>query len=122
MVYIDGYTKDGVKWSENRVKQTGPANDFAKGIPTSISFPSLEEGLNFERSTQTNFFRYVFNKMKTGKSIPNAYLPFMEDYKKPWTDERFYKFFNISKNEQQQIIDYLKSNRVPDVCEKVFAL
>lgn len=120
MVYVDGYTKDGIKWSENRVKQTGPANDFAKGLPTSIGFPSFEEGVNFEKSTQTNFFRYVFNKMKTGKGIPNAYLPFMGDYKSPWTDERFYKFFNISKDEQQQIIDYLKSNNVPNVCEEIF--
>lgn len=120
MVYVDGYTKDGIKWSENRVKQTGPANDFAKGLPTSIGFPSFEEGVNFEKSTQTNFFRYVFNKMKTGKGIPNAYLPFMGDYKSPWTDERFYKFFNISKDEQQQIIDYLKSNNVPNVCENIF--
>ena len=30
----------------------------------------------------------------------------MSDYSKPWTDERFYKYFNITKEEQKIIEEY----------------
>ena len=29
-----------------------------------------------------------------------------EDYAKPWTDERFYNYFNINKEEQELIEKY----------------
>jgi hypothetical protein len=32
----------------------------------------------------------------------------MKDYSKPWTDERFFEFFNISKKEQNVIINFVK--------------
>ena len=61
------------------------------------------EAINYENSTKTLFFRYLFQTMKLDQHTPFKFLPYMQDYSQPWTDERFYKYFNITKEEQNII-------------------
>lgn len=69
-----------------------------------ISFNTDEERRNFVNSTFTYFFKYWISQVKTMNAANYLkYLPFMSDYTQPWDDARFYKFFNITEEEQKII-------------------
>lgn len=69
-----------------------------------ISFNTDEERRNFVNSTFTYFFKYWISQVKTMNAANYLkYLPFMSDYTQPWDDARFYKFFNITEEEQKTI-------------------
>ena len=44
------------------------------------------------------------------KAAVPAHLPYMKDYSKPWTDERFYKFFDITDEEKEIIENVIKTH------------
>jgi hypothetical protein len=71
--------------------------------PNGIHFNSINEAQNFINSTKTYFIRYLVAKTQVGVHVPLPRLPWMKNYTKPWTDERFFKYFNITKDEQKII-------------------
>ena len=91
-VFYNGKTKDGLDWTE-----TFNSGDKKKekGTPMqkSIQFKSEEEANNFSTSCHTNFFMNCMYLFRFGIDAPLAYLPWMEDYSHPWTDEDYCKFF-----------------------------
>ena len=100
-IIIDGKI-DGKDWTEHWAR-----NQFSKSkgspIPESIKFNSIKEAKNFIDSTNTDvflFFNYLF---KVDQALPSKKLPFMKDYKKPWTNDRFEKYFNFSEEEMNFI-------------------
>lgn len=95
-VYKDGYTKDNVFWSKNRLPGAGNKTyEIGTPIHDSIKFDSEIEAVNFEKYTKTNFFKYIFSVEKTGDETP-LYLPFMDNYKIEWTDKELCDYFGIS--------------------------
>lgn len=98
----------GGKWKHKYNSESAP--------PLSIKFDTEQEAFNFEKSLSTNFMRYVNYQTKFGGTqlILNK-IPFMENYKESWTDEKFYKYFEIEKEEQQKIWDFLNEKSVPDI-------
>ena len=68
-----------------------------------IWFTTKNEAENFYNSTLTTCYKYFCSLVLRDIHISPQFLPFMEDYTEPWTDERFYKFFNITPDEQKII-------------------
>lgn len=100
-VSVDGLI-DGKDWTEC-VQKNQFSKQYGSPIPYSIKFESVDEANNFVKSTETVFFQYLLIKMHKDIHVPNQWLPFMNDYSKPWTDERFYAYFNITPEEQKII-------------------
>lgn len=98
---IDGQY-NGKDWTEFYRK-----NQFTKEkgspIPLSIKFNTVNEAQNFIDSTFTEVFQFFNYLTKTDQHVQLKYLPFMEDYSKPWTNERFGKHFNLSEEEMKFI-------------------
>lgn len=63
---------------------------------THISFKSDIERQNFYDSCETEFFRYIFTVETVDVHVQIDFLPFMNDYTKPWTNERFCQAFGIT--------------------------
>ena len=72
-----------------------------------VVFNTLEEAKNcFDSFTKSKFTRFYMSIITTDIHVNQNYMPWMKDYKEPWTDERFYKYFNISKENQKKIENY----------------
>lgn len=104
--YFYNGMKDNKPWYEyyNR-------NQFTKLTPeinVSIKFNTEQECINFCESLKTTFGRFCTELLVVDQHIYSYSIPFMESYKEPWTDERFYKFFNFSNEEIQQIESFVK--------------
>ena len=70
-----------------------------------LSFDTEKERRNFYDSLFTKFYKYLIGNMRTGTSncIFAHFLPFMEDYTEPWTDQRLYEYFNLTEDEIKTI-------------------
>ena len=114
IIYKDG-KYNGKWWYEYYAK-----NQYSKiteEITHSIKFNSEEEGHNFYKSHQTNFVRYIENLLITDVGINDKKILWMGNakhprtgttgYKDEWTNEDFFKFFNISKEDQKMINDFI---------------
>ena len=93
---INGKVEDGRNYKSVRTRNS---NRPCGGIP----FKSEIEARNFISSCRTLFFRFIVKMQHTNSRYILKDYPFMDDYTEPWTDERFYKHFNITKEEQKII-------------------
>lgn len=75
-----------------------------------LAFDTENERKNFYDSTFTIFYKFLISLCRDGQTATSCYyaLPVMDDYTEPWTDERFYQFFNITKEEQAFIEETMK--------------
>lgn len=96
-VYKDGY-QNNIHWSKNTLSNgTGRKTFTNKDIlPESIKFDTEIEAKNFENSTKTMFYKYIFSTMKIDSHTPFKFLPYMSDYTQPWDDKRFCAYFGIT--------------------------
>ena len=76
----------------------------------SLAFESENCRKNFYDSLFTKFNRFLIQLCRLGQCSAAAYyaIPFMQDYTEPWTDERFYKYFNLTDDEIKLIEDTIK--------------
>ena len=81
------------------VKHNG---NIGTGLGTA-NFNTDVEAENFRLSLGTTFVKFCVSLVKTNIRNPYWAIPLMHDYIEPWTDERFYKFFNIIPEEQKVI-------------------
>jgi hypothetical protein len=69
-------------------------------------FDSLEEANNFINYLKTNFVRFCLSLYKITGNIKSGNIhksiPYL-DFKEKWDDEKLFKFFNITEQEQQII-------------------
>ena len=100
-VYKDGFNKDGIHWSENKLAGAGGPKLYTKydTLPYSIKFSSEDEAYSFQAYTKTKFFKYIYSTMKIDQNVPLKFLPFMHDYTHTWTDEDLYKYFELTDDE-----------------------
>lgn len=76
-----------------------------------IWFKTKTEAVNFYNSTLTVAYKYFCSLVMRDIHISPKFLLFMSDYTKPWDDARFYKFFNITPEEQKVIEDTMEKYR-----------
>ncbi|MFQ6703489.1 MAG: DEAD/DEAH box helicase family protein, partial [Alphaproteobacteria bacterium] len=93
---------DGKDWTQF-IQKNQHSRQAGAMLPYSIAFANEETAKNFIDSTKTCFFQYLLLKMHQDIHMPNQWLPFMNDYSEPWTDERFYAYFDITPDEQKII-------------------
>ena len=101
-------TKDSIKNSVH-----GDVNNFPV-----ICTKTPTEAVNVYNSFKTTFYRYVCSKASVDQNVPLNYLPWMGDcinprtglkgYKGEWTDEDFCKYFDITENEWEEIVETMK--------------
>ena len=101
MQVVDGLV-DGKDWTDC-VQKNQCSRQVGAPMPYSIEFATITEADNFIKSTKTTFWTYLMLKMHRDINVPNQWLPFMNDYSEPWTDERFYAYFDITPDEQKII-------------------
>ena len=101
MQVVDGLV-DGKDWTDC-VQKNQCSRQVGAPMPYSIEFATITEADNFIKSTKTTFWTYLMLKMHRDIHVPNQWLPFMNDYSEPWTDERFYAYFDITPDEQKII-------------------
>jgi hypothetical protein len=98
---IDG-KYNGKDWTTYYAKNQH-SKEIGSGIPNSIKFDSINEANNFINYTFTKIFQFFNYLTKSDQHVQLKYLPFMEDYTKPWTDDRLQEYFNISDEEMNYI-------------------
>ena len=77
-----------------------PENLWDKKAKLVLIFKDSNEVNNFKESLKTKFTNWFFkNYVIPGDYKILTYMFRMKDYSKPWTDERFYKLFNLTKDE-----------------------
>ena len=84
-----------------------------KKVSMVLYFNSLVEHNNFIDSLDTTFMNwYYYAFVVPGDYKIINYMFRMSDYSQPWDDARFYKFFNITPEEQKVIEDTMKKYEV----------
>ena len=68
-----------------------------------LNFLDNDSRKNCWNSLLTKFVRFCVCLNET-----MDFVPFMQDYTEPWTDERFYKYFNLTDDEIKLIEDTIK--------------
>lgn len=119
IVFKDG--KFNNKWwheyyAKNHLSKT---TDY---ITHSIKFNSEEEGLNFIRSLETDFGRYIESILITDVHVNNKKILWMgnavnprtglKGYESEWTSEDFEKFFNLTEDEIKLYRDHIEAFKI----------
>jgi hypothetical protein len=75
------------------------------GAKTNVTlrFKTYDEAENFRASVFTVFYKYVIMLYKKTTNSSLSLYPVMNDYRLPWTNERFYELFEISDAERAEI-------------------
>lgn len=89
--------------SPNRKVNQLSMNSNIGTMISKLYFNSKNEAENFINSLYTIFMKFCNSMTKVDNVINYDYLPFMGNYTEPWTNERFYKHFNITEEEQKII-------------------
>ena len=110
-IISSGKTDDGKPYKESRNRNI----DRPCG---GIAFNSYNEALNFKNSCLTTFFKFLVNILHTNSRYVLKDYPWMGDainprtglkgYESEWTDEDFYKYFNLTDDEIKLIEDTIK--------------
>jgi hypothetical protein len=99
--YDDFY--DVVKKKYHKAKPMKSLHDLC------FRFETENEAKNFFHSLQTLFIKYIHSLVKTNQRNRLEVLPWMEDYTKEWTDERFFEYFKINTEEQETIKNHMEA-------------
>ena len=83
-----------------------------------INFDSKDKAINFWKSMQTCFYRYICYKAKVSQRVPYSVIPYLGSVENPrthkigyeseWTDKDFYEYFGITEQEQKEIEETMK--------------
>jgi len=111
-IFNNGKNKNGETLLEYK-KRVSWGNVKPKNEAFCIEFNSEGERTNFINSCETIFIRYIFKSMTVDVHVHPEFLPWMGDcinprtglkgYESEWTNEDFYTYFNITKEEQELI-------------------
>lgn len=73
-----------------------------------LSFNTKEEAKNCYDSFKTLFYRFITKLFNNDMHLNLKIMPYMENYIKPWTNERFYIYFDLTIDEQKEIEKIMK--------------
>jgi hypothetical protein len=108
--YKDGYDTNGKFFTETRQKNQNTKDWFK----SSIEFTSETEATNFYLSCTTNFYKRLIQLLNVNGDPQHAFLPYMDDYSKAWTDEDYCKFFGLNEEESEFMCRTIDDYRVKD--------
>jgi hypothetical protein len=94
-VYENGY-QNNKHWSFYNGTSGCKQYTEKDNLPYSIHFTYMKCAVNFENSTKTKVYSYIYSKLKVNSHTNFSLLPFMHSYQYPWTDKRFCAHFNIT--------------------------
>lgn len=100
--YKNNVSSNGFTLLENKQRNKRSTNGNIETW-TCTQFDSETETINFVASTKTCFFRYLYMIEMVGMDIFPSFLPYMGDYTQPWTNERFYEYFELTPEEIEEI-------------------
>ena len=104
--FIDGKNADGQTYPEAKEGNWRINNgDISQDI--AICFKTGEEAKNCFEAFDTTFARFVCVITTVDAHCNQKFLPWMDDYTEPWTNERFRESFEITNEEWQQIVDMM---------------
>lgn len=114
-VFIDGYDSNGKHWTETRGSGgIGEVKKVGDPLALSIKFKDADSAINFRDSCRTEFYKNWIYLIKFDMHTPLFALPFMGDYSRKWTNERFCEFFGLNEKESEfmcsRIDDYRYKN------------
>ena len=93
-VVYDGLLADGrPHWQMCSVNQYTKKTEE---LPESLPFITKAEAQNFIDSYNTKFLKTCLGFLHVDMRIHPEYLPYMQDYTKPWDDKRFCEYFGIT--------------------------
>ena len=99
-VYKDGFTENGIFWTEDRLPGAGnKIKPIGTPIPSSVKFDTKEEAYNFVASTRLKLLRYICGLCFDYGCSSDYFMPYLGDYTHPWTDKDLYNFFRLSEDE-----------------------
>ena len=70
---------------------------------SAVVFNTKDEAKNCYNAMQTNFVKFFVMTSVVDVNVHQNVIPWMEDYTKPWDNTRFYKYFDITPEEQKVI-------------------
>ena len=83
-----------------------------------INFDSKDKAINFWKSMQTCFYRYICYKAKVAQRVPYPAIPYLGSVENPrthkigyeseWTDKDLFEYFGITEQEQKEIKETMK--------------
>ena len=97
-VYTNGVAEDGKSFAERR---SNTAQD--RGVIEHVRFNTYNEAKNFLDSLKTPFYIAVNSVSKVDMHVHPDYIPFMEDYSEPWTEDRLCNYFGITDTERAEL-------------------
>lgn len=100
VVYHNGIAPNGKSYKDNRGKGV-PEKEFTDHL----EFETEIEANNFLNSLKTVFMIGINSMSKCDMHVHPNVIPYMDDYKSEWNDERFYKYFNLSEEEIKVLED-----------------
>ena len=117
IAYVVDGMKDGKDWTKCK-NNGGYEKEEGIPIPFSIKFETEVEAQHFYDSWKTTFCKWLSKRYLFNQNIQLKFLPWLGDdinprtglkgYKGEWTDEDFYKYFNIIPEEQKVIEETMK--------------
>ena len=88
------------------IDNRGKMNQTSKCEFNSVQFNTKEEAENHRQTQCGTFMLFIDAVSRVDAHVHQRFIPIMNDYSEPWTDERFYDFFNIS-NEERDLVNRL---------------
>ena len=119
--FFNGYDENNVYWTEGRLK-----NQYSKKIndvfPCSIKFNKKINADNFIKSTSYSmFFTNMIHMFLSDMHTPLFAIPYIinnehGEYDKPWTDEDYCKYFDLTEEESEfmcrEVYDYREKDYI----------
>ena len=95
-IFINGKTLDSKYWRDALHKAKNCNDDR---VPSGLYFNTVDEAKNFIDWSNTKTIKYFVKQLIVDQNIYTQFLPWLDDYTHPWTDEDLYKYFELTDDE-----------------------
>lgn len=105
------FTKPIAFFNDRNVVVAKPGEYCAETYIVLKSFDNKKQSENFVSYLKTRFFRFMLRMRVVSQHITREkynWVPDLEDYSSPWTDEELYDMFNLTRQEQSYIESKIK--------------
>ena len=93
-IYNNGYTKNGIFWSEDRLPGAGnKKKPIGTPIPSSIKFKTEKEALEFIKFTKLKIIQFLCLECSNNNISKDKLMPWFSNFNK--TNKDLCKFFNV---------------------------
>ena len=104
-IYKNGYY-NGKSYMDNKCFSGGATRK--EKIINFIEFNTENEAKNCLDYFKTIFYRFIIMMMNNDMHVNWKAMPFMINYNLPWDDEKLFNYFEINKEEKEEIYNIMK--------------